>query len=269
MNSSILDKSIQDFIVNYSNFISKLAFAGSPFKKVTVQELIQQIESRRKIETKLPTWYKKQFIYYPPKLNLEQTSSEFTARYKASLISGNSLADITGGFGVDSYYFSKEVRSVDYFEINKELSQIAKHNFDILGKRNLQCFNKNGLAAVLKKKYEIIYADPSRRNDKKGKVYLLDDCEPNIPKNIFGLLEKSKVLMLKTSPMLDVSAGLKELSGVFQIHIVAVNNEVKELIWLLRKDSDTQPEVYTINLKNTSSEKFNFKWNTIAETSFN
>ena len=266
MNSSILDKSIQDFILNYSNPLSKLAFEGSPFLKVTNRELIQQIESRRKIETKLPTWYKNKFIFYPPKINIEQTSSEHTARYKASLISGETLADITGGFGVDTYYFSKEVNAVDHFELNNELSRIAKHNFNILGNKNIHCFSKNGMNTVLKKKYDVVYADPSRRNDKKGKVYLLEDCEPNILKHIPQLLEKSNVLMLKTSPMLDISAGLKELRSVFQIHIVAVNNEVKELIWLLSKDAALQPDVYTINIKNSSSEKFRFQWNTQSET---
>ena len=269
MNNHILDREIQDFIINYSNPSSKLAFAGSPFIQVTVQELIQQIDSRRKIKTKLPTWYKNDRIYYPPKLNLEQTSSELTAKYKASLISGGSLADITGGFGVDSYSFSKKINSVDYFEINEELSKIAKHNFNILGSSNVQCFDKSGLDAVLMKEYEVIYADPSRRHDKKGKVYLLEDCEPNIPKNIHELLDQCGVLMLKTSPMLDISAGLAELSCVFQIHIVAVNNEVKELIWLLKKGSSVQPDVYTINLKNNSSETFNFKWDAKTETSYN
>jgi hypothetical protein len=269
LNKLILDKEIQDFIINYPDLSSKLAFAGSPFIQVTVQELIQQIESRRKIKTKLPTWYKNDLIYYPPKLNLEQTSSELTAKYKASLISGNSLADITGGFGVDSYYFSEKFNSIDYFEINKELSAIAKHNFNILGNSNVHCFDKNGLDAVLKKGYEVIYADPSRRHDKKGKVYLLADCEPNIPQNIHQLLDQCEVLMLKTSPMLDVSAGLTELDCVSQIHIVAINNEVKELIWILKKGLDVQPDVFTVNFKTNSSETFNFKWNAKGETSYN
>jgi hypothetical protein len=268
LNKCILDREIQDFIINYPNSSSKLAFAGSPFTQVTVQELIQQIESRRKIRIKLPTWYENAPIYYPPKLNLEQTSSELTAKYKASLISGDSLADITGGFGVDSYYFSEKIKSVDYFEINEELSKISKHNFNILGRANIKCFAIDGLQEVLKKKYGVIYADPSRRHNKKGKVYLLEDCAPNIPKNLHQLLEQCEVLMLKTSPMLDISAGLTALSCVFQIHIVAINNEVKELIWLLKKGSDVQPDIYTVNIKNKSSEAFNFKWNTTAETNY-
>ena len=265
MNNSILHKEIQNFIRSYSLPLSKLAFAGSPFSKVTVQELMQQIESRVKIKSKLPTWYKNHQIYYPPKLNLEQTSSELTAKYKASLISGSSLADISGGFGVDSYYFSNSINRVDSFEINGDLSEIAKHNFNILKKSNIHCYQKDGLEQVLQQPYQFIYADPSRRNDTKGKVYLLEDCEPNIPKNIDKLLNQCSILMLKTSPMLDISAGLSELKRVSQIHIVAINNEVKELIWLLEKDSDAQPDIYTVNLKKSSSETFNFKWKTSAE----
>ncbi|MGY8887161.1 MAG: class I SAM-dependent methyltransferase, partial [Flavobacteriales bacterium] len=252
MNNSILHKEIQNFIRSYSLPLSKLAFAGSPFSKVTVQELMQQIESRLKIKSKLPTWYKNHQIYYPPKLNLEQTSSELTAKYKASLISGSSLADISGGFGVDSYYFSNSINRVDSFEINGDLSEIAKHNFNILKKSNIHCYQKDGLEQVLQQAYQFIYADPSRRNDTKGKVYLLEDCEPNIPKNIDKLLNQCSILMLKTSPMLDISAGLSELKRVSQIHIVAINNEVKELIWLLEKDSDAQPDIYTVNLKKSS-----------------
>ena len=219
MNNHILDREIQDFIINYPYPSSKLAFAGSPFLHVRVQELIQQIDSRKKIKTKLPIWYNNDSVYYPPKLNLEQTSSELTAKYKTSLISGDSLADITGGFGVDSYYFSEKVNSVDYFEINNSLAKIAKHNFNILGKANVQCLATSGLEEVLKKKYEVIYADPSRRHDKKGKVYLLEDCKPNIPINLNQLLDQCQILILKTSPMLDISTGLIELSCVFQIPI--------------------------------------------------
>ena len=268
MNELILDTVIQDFIQNYSEPTSKLAFAGSPYPNVTVRELIQQIESRRKIHLKLPTWYNSRSVYYPPKLNLEQTSSEITAKYKASLISGDTLSDITGGFGVDSFYFSERVNQVDHFEINESLSSIAAHNFEVFKKRNVQCVASNGLEQVQKKKYSVIYADPSRRHNSKGKVYLLGDCEPNIPENLEMLLEQSDVLMLKTSPMLDLSAGLSELDIVYQIHIVAVNNEVKELIWLLKKEANSEPDVFTINIKDHISETFNFKWNAGGSTKY-
>ena len=268
MNKPILNIVIQDFILNYIDTTSKLAFAGSPFPNVSVPELIQQIESRRKIREKLPTWYNARSVYYPPKLNLEQTSSELTAKYKASIISGDTLADITGGFGVDSFYFSEKIKQVDHFEINERLSIITAHNYKVFQKKNVQCFATNGLEMVLKKRYSVIYADPSRRHNSKGKVYLLGECEPHIPNNLEILLNQCDILMLKTSPMLDISAGLTELNYVYQIHIVAVNNEVKELIWLLQKDANNLPEVYTINFKAHTSETFNFRWNTRSYTNY-
>src|SRR5690554_2586316 len=142
---------------------------------------LQQIDSRRRIEKKLPLWFETPNIVYPPKLNLEQTSSEITAIYKASLVSNGSLADLTGGFGIDSFYFAKQVNSVHHFEINKELSAIAKHNFQVLKTKNIQCFASDGITAATKTHYDTIYADPSRRHDSKGKVFFLKDCEPNIP----------------------------------------------------------------------------------------
>lgn len=260
MKKALLNTEVQNFIFNFNATISKLAFAGSPFEEVSVQELIQQIEGREKAEKKLPTWFNTSKILYPKKLNLEQTSSEITAKYKASLVEGNTLADITGGFGVDSFFFSEKIKTVHHFEIDEELSTIAEHNFKVLGKPNIECFAEDGLNAVLKKPYDSIYADPSRRHGTKGKVFFLKDCEPNIPENLPALLNPCKTLLLKTSPMLDLSAGLNELVNVFEIHIVAVNNEVKEILWLLKKGFDGMPSVKTINFNKNTSEKFNFDW---------
>lgn len=259
-NKALLNKEVQDFIQRYEGDVSKLAFAGSPFENISVQELIQQIESQNKIEKKLPTWFVVPKIIYPPKLNLEQTSSETTARYKASLVSGNTLADITGGFGVDSYFFSERFAFVDHFETNAELSDIAQHNFEILNANNIKCSAEDGLQRVLKYSFSVIYADPSRRHDKKGKVFFLSDCSPNIPDNIHEILGHCEVFLLKTSPMLDISVGLGELKGVSEIHIVAVDNEVKELLWLCRKDLDQTLTIKTINFTKSGNERFDFDW---------
>ena len=106
--SSLLNKDVQQFIRNFEGEISQLAFAGSPFEGITIQQLIQQIEGRRRIEKKLPAWFEALNVLYPPKLNLEQTSSEIAAKYKASLVNGKTIADITGGFGVDSFFFTEK-----------------------------------------------------------------------------------------------------------------------------------------------------------------
>lgn len=261
INPALLNIEVQDFIKNFEGDVSKLAFAGSPFDSVSVQELMEQIESRRRIEKKLPTWYAAENIIYPPKLNLEQTSSELTAKYKASLVNGKHIADITGGFGVDSFYFSENFLKVSHFEIDSKLSEIAAHNFKVFQKRNINCYSENGLENVLKNKYDTIYSDPSRRHDSKGKVFFLKDCQPNIPDNISDLLNNCETFLLKTSPMLDLSVGLNELSHVYEIHIVAVNNEVKELLWLLNKNSENTLRIKTINFTKTQIEHFNWNWN--------
>jgi hypothetical protein len=265
LNKELLNIEVQDFIKKYKKNIAELFFLESPFQNVTIQELIQQIESRSKIEKKLPTWYHFDGIYYPPKLNLEQTSSEITAKYKASLLKGSTLADLTGGFGIDSFYFSEVFKKVYHFEHNSILSKIAAHNFKVLKKHTIQCVPENGMEWVAKEKYDVIYVDPSRRHDSKGKVFLLKDCEPNIPENLTELLNGCDLLLLKTSPMLDITAGLNELNSVFQIHIVAVENEVRELLWFLKKGFEGAPEITTINLTKRASEKFEFKFNQKAE----
>lgn len=268
MNKLILTSKVQSFIKNFNDEVSKLVFSGSPFEEVTVQELIQQIKSRGKIEKKLPTWFKQNTIYYPPKLNLEQTSSETTAKYKSSLAKGKNIADITGGFGVDSYYFSKNFESVDHFELDSSLSEIAKHNFNQLGKQNIQCFVGDGMKQLFKLKYDLIYLDPSRRHNTKGKVFFLKDCEPNIPKNLSTLLNNCDTLLFKTSPMLDITAGLNELEFVSEIHIVAVDNEVKELLWLLKKGFGGVPKIKTINICKNASETFSFHLHKSSHTQY-
>ncbi|HPE82912.1 MAG: class I SAM-dependent methyltransferase [Aequorivita sp.] len=267
-NKSLLNNEVQAFIQNFEGEVSKLAFAGSPFENISVQELIQQIDSRKKVEKKLPHWVKTPNIMFPPKLNLEQTSSEITAKYKASLVKGETLADITGGFGIDSYFFSEKIDTVHHFEINPTLSEIAAHNFKVLGKHNVTCFSEDGLKAVLNKKYSIIYADPSRRHNSKGKVFFLKDCQPNIPENISEIANQCDQFLLKTSPMLDISVGLGELQNVSEIHIVAIDNEVKELLWLLKKDFSQNLKIKTINFTKSGAETFDFNWNEAATANY-
>jgi len=242
-----------------------LAFAGSPFEDITVQELIQQIESRRKAEKKLPTWHNTEGIYYPKKLNIEQTSSEVTAEYKASLLEGKTVADCTGGFGVDSYYFSKQAEHITHFEINSTLSSIANHNFKQLGVPNVTCKAIDGVKAIQTEFHDSVYIDPSRRHETKGKVFFLKDCEPNIPLHLSEILKSCQLLLVKTAPMLDISIGLEELKHVFEIHIVAVNNEVKELLWLLKADYNGSVKIVTKNFKKKETETYSFTYNETAE----
>ncbi len=258
MNEAIFSKEVQDYLKdNEDAEITGIVLSGSPFENVTAAELAQQLEGRKKAKTKLPIWYSTSAIYYPPKLNIEQTSSQATAQYKASLAKGASLIDITGGLGIDSYFFSKVNNEVIHCELNDEISQIATHNFQFLAANNIKTVSGDGLDFLKKNTahFDTIYVDPSRRNESKGKVFILKDCLPNIPEKIDLLLSKTNQLIVKTSPLLDISAGLRELTAVAEIHIVAVNNEVKELLWILKQGVKNLDLVLkTVNILSTGNE---------------
>lgn len=261
MNLDILSEEIQNFINSSldGNF-TKIALMKNPFPDISWNEILNQIAAKQKAKDKLPTWFNRKNIIYPSKLSIEQTSSEITAKYKADLISGKTLIDLTGGFGVDSYYFSKKVNRVLHCEQKKELSDIANHNFNLLQAQNIETFcNDSSIALLeLKQNFDWIYIDPSRRNDAKGKVFMLKDCLPNVPENLNLYFFYANNILIKTAPILDISAGLTELENVKEIHIVAVNNEVKELLWILEKDFSKNSKIKSVNIKNDYTEFFEF-----------
>ncbi|WP_299391350.1 class I SAM-dependent methyltransferase [uncultured Gelidibacter sp.] len=261
MNAAILDLDVQEFINNnLKTDATALILKGVPFTKVSVQEVVEQIEAKNKCEKKLLTWFQTPKIYFPNKLNIEQTSSEVTADYKSKLIEGNTLIDLTGGFGVDAYFFANHFQDVTHCEWNEALSSIVRYNFETLNVSNVNCIANDGLSQLQNSKstYDWIYVDPSRRHDSKGKVFFLKDCLPNIPEHLKLLWSRSKNVMIKTSPLLDLTVGLNELEFVKTIHVVAVNNEVKELLWILEHGFQAEIEIATTNLKTQDAEHFNF-----------
>jgi 16S rRNA C967 or C1407 C5-methylase (RsmB/RsmF family) len=178
LNHQILNKEVQDFInAHLKSDVTKLILKGSPFETVSIQEIAEQLLAKNSCEKKLPNWFNAENIYYPNKLNIEQTSSEITANYKSDLVSGETLIDITGGFGVDAYFFSQKVAKITHCEINEELSAMVSHNFKQLKVKNSNTYLGDGIEFLEKsqEKFDWIYADPSRRNDAKGKVFLLED----------------------------------------------------------------------------------------------
>ena len=261
MDLLILKHEIQAFInANVGKSISKLALQKNPFPEVNWITILNQIEAKTKAKDKLPNWFSAENIIYPSKISIEQTSSEKTASYKASVVSGDSLIDLTGGFGVDDYYFSKKIKNVAHCEINLELSAVVKHNFEQLNVPNITCYAGDSLDSLntLNTKWDWIYIDPSRRNDAKGKVFLLKDCLPNVPENIEFYFNNSDAILIKTAPLLDISAGLSELQHVKAIHIIAVENEVKELLWELHASFFLNTTIKTINLKKDKTDTFDF-----------
>ncbi|WP_281322008.1 THUMP-like domain-containing protein [Flavobacterium aestivum] len=264
MNLDILNPKIQDFInLNIGVAISKLALQKNPFPTVEWAAILNQIAAKTKAKEKLPTWFSTSNIIYPSKISVEQTSSEKTAAYKASIVSGENLIDLTGGFGIDDYYFSKKIKKVVHCEINTELSGIVQHNFKQLNIENITCHAGDSLEILnsLNLKWDWIYIDPSRRSDTKGKVFMLKDCLPNVPEYLDLYFTKSDAVLIKTAPILDITAGLSELKYVKAIHIVAIDNEVKELLWELNKGYVGNIKIKTISIAKDKTESFDFVLN--------
>lgn len=259
MNKALLNPEVQKFISEHLfEDLSKLILKGSPFPLVSSQEIGVQISGKNKAKSKLPLWFNTQKILYPPNLNLEQTSSEKTAKYKASLISGDLLIDLTGGFGIDAYFFAEKFNKLTYCELNPELSEIAAHNFKILGAKNIQTFQGNGIEFLKQSQehFDWIYLDPSRRDTQGGKVFHLNQCTPDISENLELLFERSENIMLKTSPLLDLKAGIIALEQVCEIHILAVKGDVKELLWILKKGYRGSVEIKTIDFQKSGIQGF-------------
>lgn len=267
MDHSILTQVVQDFINhNISANITQLALQKNPFPEANWTLVLQQIAAKQKAESKLPNWFATRNIYYPSKVSVEQTSSEPTAKYKSELISGEKLIDLSGGFGVDDFYFAKHFKEVTHCEIDADLSEIVQHNFEQLGVSNIECISGDSEVTLvnLNKSFDWLYIDPSRRNETKGKVFMLKDCLPNVPEQLDFYFRFSSNIMIKTSPILDITAGLSELRNVKAIHIVALENEVKELLWLIEKDWIGNPIIAAVNLTKDKTVTFAFEWNSVA-----
>ena len=267
MDFKILNPEIQQFIDSQLGVsIPQLALQKNPFPDIEWITIVNQIEAKAKARTKLPTWYNAVNILYPSKISVEQTSSERTAEYKSGLLNGSSLIDLTGGFGVDDYFFAKTMKRVTHCEINSDLSDIVKHNFKQLRVTNIDCIAGDSLNTLQSstEKWDWIYIDPSRRNDAKGKVFMLKDCLPNVPENLDLYFEKSDAILIKTAPLLDLVAGLSELQNVKTIHIVALENEVKELLWELHKNYYGAISIKTVNLIKDKTDTFEFELNAEA-----
>ncbi len=260
LNNSILENEVQAFIdLHLKDDVHKIAMSRSPFPNVSAQELAGQIAAKQRATKKLPTWYAAENIYYPPMLSMEQCSSEKTAAYKAGLITGNHVLDMTGGFGVDSLYFSKHAAKVTHCEIFPELSMIAAHNAQALNATNIVFLNVDGLEFLNSsdEQFSTIYIDPARRG-KVGKVFMLKDCSPNVVEHLDLLLGKAKRIIIKTSPLLDISAAVKDLRNVTEVQIISLRNECKELLFILDSESTHEPYKITSITINEEIKKVSF-----------
>ena len=265
MNKNIFDKSVQDYISkNLSTDVFKVILKKQIFPKVTNKEIAEQISAKAKSKKKLPTYFNTPNIYFPNKVNIEQTSSEKTAEFKSKIVTGNTMIDATGGFGVDSMYFSKEFKKTVYIEENKELFEIVKVNSNKLGLNNIKHLNDDGIEYVKKidTVIDLLYIDPSRRNKENKKVHFLSDCTPLIDYDLIESLQNFKTILIKCSPIIDLKKTINDLKVVSKIYIVGINNEVKEVLFKLNKQSNNDIKIKCIDLSNRDLD-FEFNINEI------
>jgi 16S rRNA G966 N2-methylase RsmD len=208
-----------------------------------LKKIAAQISARQKARDKLPGWYANHELVFPPALSVEQASSEQAAQYKATLVNGRNLADLTGGMGVDSQAFATVMQAVQYVEQSPDLADFAAHNLTALGATNVQVHAENGLDFIKNypARFDWLYLDPHRRNGQGSRVVQLTDCEPNLlaPGVLAALLAKTDRILLKTSPMIDLDATLRQLPGTVAIQVVAVAGEVKEVLFILGNEPIT------------------------------
>lgn len=231
-----------------------------------LKKLAAQLSARQKARQKLPTWYAHDELVFPPALSVEQASSEAAARYKASLVSGALLLDLTGGMGVDTWAFAERMERVIYAEQQPDLAQLAAYNLPRLGIDNVTVHAGDGLslAKTLPEPANWLYLDPHRRNEQGGKVVRLDQCDPDVsrPELLQTLLTHTARILLKTSPLIDIDATIRQVSGVAcgvdAVYVVAVLSEVKEVLFTITGEK-TNPDnipVNTVNLLADSAISF-------------
>lgn len=255
----ITDKEVQDFIdANLYTDKHSLLLKKSPFKDVEMRTIVEQINGRKIAEKKLP-FLLQQGIIFPPKLNLEQTSSQITAKYKSLFFNGKYFIDLTCGFGIDAYFISQNFNETTLVEQNKFLLEIVKHNWNTLDRK--ANFINQKLEIFLKendKKFDLIYLDPARRDHHQRKVFLLEDLSPNIIEIQDKLLEISDKILIKLSPLIDLKHLISILKNISTIKIVAVKNDVKEILVFMDIHHKDNIEIEAINLE-TEDPIFSFK----------
>lgn len=248
---------VQRYIAENENLdVRELVLKNKALFSIPASKLSEQITSRRKAKDKLPAYYNTAGIIYPPSHNLAQSSSEVTALYKRAImgrfITGSQASgvDLTGGFGVDTYFLSKKLHKIHYVEPDADLVEIARHNHKLLGAANIEyhCATAEEFLSATRGTFDFIFLDPSRRTTSGKKVHAFADCVPDILRLKNDLFEKTAHVLIKSSPLLDIQAGMRQLEQVSRVFIVSVNNECREVLFLCGKNHSGITGVEAVNL---------------------
>lgn len=250
MNKEILKEEVQKYInANLNTDLHSLLLKKTPFSDVSMQEIVQQIKGKQIAKKKFP-FLLKEGIVFPPQLNLEQSSSEKTALYKSEILKGKKFIDLTSGFGIDAYYLSANFDEVTLVEQNAELLEIVENNWTVLGKkakfinRKLEDFLDEN-----EERFDVIYLDPARRDSNKNKVFLLEDLSPNIIEIQEKLLSIADNVVIKLSPLIDLKYLVSVLQNIARIDIIALRNDVKEVVVFLSSKASGEIVCNCVNLE--------------------
>jgi hypothetical protein len=238
--------------------MNSLLLHASRYPDIDVPFAVQQMEGRRKAALKFPSLLDFDDFVFPPQINMEQASSETTARYKASLVAGKEVIDLTGGLGIDSFFMSQEARHLLYLEQNEALFALAQHNFQITG-ASIETICNDGLAFLQNSQHQAdyLYIDPSRRDHNHQRVVSLEKYEPNVLTALPLFFQHAPHVLIKASPMLDISLTLHALQHVAKVHVVAVRNECKELLFDC-VDEACNTEIVAVHFGMHGEERFAF-----------
>ena len=241
--------------------VKQLALRLSAMPAADRAFLLSQIDGLQRVRSKIPSWYGVDGLVLPPALSLEQCSSERTARYKASLCAGQSLCDLTGGFGVDFAFMASRFERATYVEQHPELCEVMRHNAQVLhlAHATVVCADAAAFLASTAERFDCIFVDPARRDADGGKVVLLEQCQPNLAALYAPLLGRCGRLVAKLSPMLDISAALQLMPQTAEVHVVAVDGECKELLFVSQSDqAPAEPVLRCVNLHGDAQQVFCF-----------
>ncbi|MEC5174394.1 THUMP-like domain-containing protein [Chryseobacterium nepalense] len=250
MGDKLLNIKVQDYInANLNTDLHALLLKRSPFPDISMHEIVQQIKGKQVAQKKFP-FLLKEGIIFPPQLNIEQSSSEKTAQYKSRLLEGEKFIDLTTGFGIDAYHLSENFKEITLIEQNPDLLEIVRNNWNILGKK--ATFVNQKLEDFLKENkevFDVIYLDPARRDSNKNKVFLLEDLSPDILAIQQRLLSSAQKVVIKLSPLIDLKYLVSVLPNIFRIDIIAVKNDVKEVVVFLSGQKNNTISCHCVNLE--------------------
>lgn len=233
--------------------VHQLALKSAP-QEVNLSLAVQLIGARQSLKKKVPLWANNPQLLFPKHLSLEQASSQSTAEYKAQWIQQNikttqTLIDLTGGLGIDCFFMGQHFQTVHYCEQQKELCTLAQHNYAALNQHQITVHSGQSHELIdFLPQADVLFIDPARRDQTGKKTVTFEDCTPNVVAWKEDLLNKAKTVIIKASPMLDITLAIQQLQTVKEVHIISVGGECKELLFILQKEFNQDCTLHCINI---------------------